>query len=439
MDPMKDGPALGWIFGLAALATLGCANLPMPFTSPLPDFTEEELREELVIFASRFTAELGTASEAIRAKTRDPQILRNTLLWRMRLVPAIQEAASVPDPQEAYASALYATALQRRFFTTGDGSQSFGPYTPIAAQTAILLEEECYSIAGKFLSEEDVERLRRDVEGFIATRSISTGDFSVPALRRTAREAKESGIFTWLIDLPMSPFRALQGVGSGAAAMHDLNDTALRFAIIVEGLPEQVRWQTDLLLYDLESRGPLEEALGALDSFAESAQRLTRSVERLPDDLTLVLSETRDPLVEVNRALLSMRELMDPLSETANQINLAGASWAELVRGDGDDENDASSGEPGRPFDIREYEATARSISDAANQLQALVAELGTVLGAPGLQTALSQVDSSVARAEAGSRGVVDHAAWRVVQLLLVFFALLLGYRWVTSRPTRVS
>ena len=120
--------------------------------------------------------------------------------------------------------------------------------------------------------------------------------------------------------------------------------------------------------------------------------------------------------------------MLEPLRLTAEQVSLAGASWGEVFARDAERDPDA------RPFDVREWEATARGIGAAAIELQALAAELGALGESRALEASLGGLGKAVSGAEAGGRRVVDHAAWRGLQLLVVSFLLLLTYRLVTSR-----
>ena len=74
-------------------------------------------------------------------------------------------------------------------------------------------------------------------------------------------QVPKQGAFAWLINLPMSPFRALEGVSSGAAAIREFNQTALQLTNRVALLPQQIRWQMELLLYDVEDRETVIQAL----------------------------------------------------------------------------------------------------------------------------------------------------------------------------------
>ncbi len=62
--------------------------------------------------------------------------------------------------------------------------------------------------------------------------------------------------------------------------------------------------------------------------------------------------------------------------------------------------------------------------------MQALVGDLHELVSTP-------EVPAVLAGIEAGGQSLVDAAAWRLLQLMLLFFALLLGYRFVSARIGR--
>jgi hypothetical protein len=88
-----------------------------------------------------------------------------------------------------------------------------------------------------------------------------------------------------------------------------------------------------------------------------------------------------------------------------------------------------SSGPPARPFDITEYTAAAAEIARAAGELRQVIA------GADEASPALAQ---SAARVNGMLREAVDHAYWRIMQLIGLLFAGGLGtalvYRGIARR-----
>jgi hypothetical protein len=138
----------------------------------------------------------------------------------------------------------------------------------------------------------------------------------------------------------------------------------------------------------------------------------------------------------VDAALRQAQQVAGPLAAAAEELRVASASWERvLTRGDGE------ARPPGRPFDIREWEATALEIQRAAASLQGLAVELKVLSESEGVVKTLggvgTTVSESVDHARASARELVDAAAWRALQLLLAFFGLLAAYRLWSARLGR--
>jgi len=124
----------------------------------------------------------------------------------------------------------------------------------------------------------------------------------------------------WLIEIPMSPFRALEGVSSGAAAIREFNQTALELTHRVQVLPEQIRWQLELLLYDVEDRETVIQALALMQGMEESADRASRAVASLPAEFGASLEASRGALADANQTIAQARGLVSADPKRGAQV-----------------------------------------------------------------------------------------------------------------------
>lgn len=405
---------------LVALA--GCASLPLrlPFTGGFErGLSREELADELNAYASRFAGTVSTAGEEIAARSDEPLIRRRTLLWKLRMTPAIQEAAFVPDPRAGYVRALAVTVMMRRYLETGDGRNLFGAEQPIATAAAELLVNDAFAIGARFLTGAELDAVRREVDHLADRFPIVGTQFSLARARQAGDAVRASNVLGEVMSLPLAPFRALQGVDSGAAAVRDFNQTARRFSTIVASLPEELRGEMLLLLFDAEELRAIRDGLAAFEQTAAGVERASLAMERLPEELRATLDEevrallagSEGPLGEAARALAEAREAAEPLRATAAELREASALWREILG-----PHDPASRDPdARPFDVREWEAAARAIGTSAVDLRGLAAELRGLSSGAGL----------------------DRLFGRAVALLVVFFALLLAYRVAVARLAR--
>jgi hypothetical protein len=420
-------------------ASLGCVQLApgglprlIPWLTEEPRsnaLTQEELREDILFYLGSFSAIVAGAADTIAEQETDPTVRKRTLFWKLHLIPHARDAALLDDPREAYAALVGVAVAQRLYLTEGDGREVFGEHQPVAVVASQRAEAELMELGSDFLTDEELERLRSDTVAFMRRRPISGRDFSVASIATTRSEAKGTGMLDWITQVPLSPFRALEGVGEGGAAIREFNDTAIRFAAVVEGLPEQVRWQSELLLFDAESREATQRALAAGDALVATADRLTAAFETLPKDVAILLEDSRGAVALANAALQNAQALLEPLRAVASELSAAGEVWERVIRPHR--EGDAP---PGRPFDIREWESALQQTSAAAGELRSLATELQVLAASDAVANTGGLVGDSVALVENRARDVVDHAAWRAAQLFVGLFGLLVAYRVLVWR-----
>lgn len=401
---------------LAVATTLACGSFRLPFMGPARIYgsamTEEELRNELSGYAARFAGIVSDAAEDITAATEQRNVRRRTLIWRMKMIPPVQEAAFSDSPQEGYLRILGISVAQSLYLREGEGRDLFGAQQQIAIDAAVQLQSDAVEIGSRFLTPERQAKVMADVEALAAKNPIVGRDFSLQRLQNARAKIQTSESLMGVLTLPLAPFKALEGVDSGAEAIRDFNATARQFSLIVAQLPDQLRTEMELLLYDVEDRETVVHSVAAIEAMAASAERASLSIERLPADVQKSLADSQGALQEANKALLTARDILVPLGQVSDNLKIAGDAWSNLFARD-------PNAPPPRPFDVREWQSTAAQIGTSANELRALATEINTLTGGTQLEAA------------------VDHATWRAAQLVALFFALLVVYRLLAWRLGR--
>lgn len=433
------------LFLLALLSTLSCSilgSVGRQVQSLYPgssDLTQSELREKLLDFSNGFGVIVTEAADRIALQTAEPKLRRLSLLWKIRMPAAAQLAASDVNPRTGYVESLTVAVAQRQYFEDGSGRSLFGEQQTVAIDAAREIEQNALRLGASFLPPAKLEDLRGDVEELAKSHPLR-GEFLRETMQAGLVRAETGGVFNDIIGLPMAPFRAIAGVESGAQAIHEFNATAAEFTEIVDQLPQRLRWQMELLSYDLQEQGGvLEHSQRSFDSVATSAERLSAVAERAPQDmretivgisaeleqrsatLSALLAEYRSAIAETGATAEKTDAVVQALERVSEQVNQAGVAWSGLVADLKAPGPPLQPGEaPPRPFDVLEYERTAVAIRDTAAEVRGLLADLDSAKGA------LSQTLATVLLRD----GVI---------LIAVFFAALLGYRWIASRiaPTR--
>jgi hypothetical protein len=398
----------------------------------------EELEGYLATYSSVFQGTVTVAADTIRANSRDPEIRRRTLLWKLRIIPLAYQTALLPDPLQSFVLLFTLASSQETYFTTGEGSQLFGNDQQTAIDAAQELKRGIEQIGARFLSPSELTRITQQVEAFSSEHPMR-GEFVVDTIQNYSEATKAGNRFTWLVGISLSPFKALQGVDAGAQSIREFNQTALRFTQIIAVLPTFLRWNLELLAFDLESHKTVESGLESFQLLAQSAQQLSAAASSMPSDLgheasqlvaqvdasqgeiKQTLEAARAALGEASGTAKSLEPVLTALDRTSEQLRQAGVAWTAMVSAVRTPTEAAAGDKTGsRPFDIQDYERTALEINRAAEQLRGLVSET---------QAASGDV----------TRRIVDHLAWRAFELVLAFFALLFVYRRIEARFARAT
>ena len=390
--------------------------------------TQQELREALLQYASRFESTVVAAADTISAGTKDPVIQRRTLRWKLGVTPVVNQAAFMSEPEAAFVAMLTVAVSMHEFLTSGTGVEAFGDQQKLAVDASAELVEAAVALGDRFLTDKELARVTQEVDALVQAQPMR-GEFVAEKVQSLVTASESSPIFDWVTAIPLSPFRALQGVDQGAQAIREFNDTAMEISRIVASMPRLIRWNLELLTLDISQQGDIEASLDSFDALASSAQSLSQTAESLPGTL-------RELLAEAERTGQSLGPLSQSLERTATAVAEAGAAWGGLVQQLDKPPKDPS--QPSRPFDIREWQQTAAQVTSAATELRAMLDSLQTLSTSDAVGVPFAQVTARIEEVEAHSRSLVNLAALRGLQLILAFFVLLFVYRriegWIARR-----
>jgi len=243
-----------------------------------------------------------------------------------------------------------------------------------------------------------------------------------------------------LLEIIPSFFDVLNPMDDASHSVDESRLLAERAFYFAKRLPRLLDWQTDSALDDLLVKPEAHQVLKEVAQAGASIDRVSRIIERVPD---LVAAERRELLAawdarqkEAGSTLREIRATFSEGKDLAAEVNTAGKSL-ELTFDALDrivnPANDGTSLERSKPFDIGDYSVAATEIAKMARDANSLVNDGNSLLTSPAWSKRQEEVSrlasDAVGHAERGSRRVVDHLAWRMVQVLVVFFGLLLLYR----------
>lgn len=359
--------------------------------------SKEELKASLNKFEEFFTSNIKQSASEVDRQSTDIKHHKLTLMYRARLTSALHNMLEQDDPLVAFIDVWALSVRLREYLESGQGAELFGVYQEVAVNSSKQIEGEIENIARTFLSEAVFEETRKNINSFASANPIQ-GTFSKTMVYATETRPDRPSPFQSVVTLPLAPFRAMEGVDRGAAAIYKFSGTADKFSEVVEELPESARWQLLLFLYELEEANMTKSFLSSLETISESSKRIAETAEKMPEQIRLETSlllediddrqanvqTTLDKTAATAKAVEELIQRTDTLSktlvETAKSIEATADSWQQAAEATTETLSIFSKKEPQEKtkdsFTINDLRAAADSITSAASEIRHLNSEL---------------------------------------------------------------
>jgi len=118
-------------------------------------------------FAVKFSRRIELVADEINAKTRDPELRRQTLLWKMNTSATINLTINHIEPMAASID-LWAMASQMTdFYTTGKGKTSFGEFQAMVVQTSQEMELQAREITRSIIAPKYFQILEPELKKWV--------------------------------------------------------------------------------------------------------------------------------------------------------------------------------------------------------------------------------------------------------------------------------
>jgi hypothetical protein len=265
------------------------------------DVSGTELRLRTHAHADRAMGVIQEAANQIIARSDDPDVRRNALLWKMNAIPAFQKAAFHYDPLVALIDVRVLTGQMIHFFEEGAGKEVFGEWQSVALKAMQTIEIDGRSMAAGFAEGETAEELRPHLRAWVEEHPIESLRFNRVSITPLLAEVTKT-----------------RGRGAGAvmgSLDEGIGDLSDRLKIYADTMPNQARWQAELLIDDLLRSGALDELF---DDFGR-LNELTGTLDELTEPLGELALEVPDLLERERQILLAtLREERRILTEFAD-------------------------------------------------------------------------------------------------------------------------
>jgi hypothetical protein len=385
---------------IAMTVALGACQKPhTPQLSDRFEAVSEDAREDVLAvqlreMAVEFAALVEEAADDIMDATDDEEMRRNALLWKMHAIPASRLALLHVEAVVGLIDGWILFVQMREFFDDGEGRDMFGEHQPMVIDVCRRLEESMANIARGISKDETVfDDWQRRVAQWAADAALDDLHFESHA--------------AWVNDYADVMTDELSVVDTIVSLEELAFDVSQRLNIYVSDLPRHARWQVEYAITEfmksarvraleaniakLQSLGELEEMKASLDRMAVQLDALTAAVDQVPD----IVSGERTHIVEMFQTELD--EVLEAVS--AERVAVQETITAERAEA---------------------FAEVDRQRSETIEEITRLVAEQRALI----IEELDRMTNTSIAAAESQLEAVVDHAFFRLVQLLVVLALL---------------
>jgi hypothetical protein len=322
--------------------------------------------------------EIERAADQIASGASEPAVKRAAIRWKIEGVPALRTALFQPNPFTAVLDTWVFTNQMADYFEKGAGRAALGASAPLAVETCRRLEEEFAKVVATFTISGDVSKARAFARQWATDHPIR---YAIQDRESTLSRVVERDVgVSWSIG---------EAVAEITTTVDDLHR---EIQIYSDHLFRQARWEAELLKVDLRA----EEALPLAERAVKSAEQAVATLDRLAPAIegaagaassapTLVASERKAVIDALHT------ELTRTLTFLQNE-RIAGLQRISQER-------------------IAALQTVSEERIAALKDLREIAASERLALG--------REIE------QAGVR-LVDHAVWRVTQLLAATFVLLL-------------
>ncbi len=360
--------------------------------------SREELRDQLNGFADYFKSHMDSTADELERQIDIKTVQMASLQMRIRTWQGLNAMLQQEDPIVAFLDVWTFCIRLRICLEEGNGSRMYGDRQRTMVDTVGDIESRIEAIGRMFLPEDLYPTTRREIYEFARNNPIRS-NYSDLVMSVSSVRKNGANPFMAIIGIPMSPFRAMEGVDRTASAVSRFTDTAARFSDIVAELPESSRWQLLMLLYEMEETELAQSLSASFARISESGERLAKTSEQLPERLReqigILLEEidqkqtnVQTTLAQTGKTAESIQAILDKTEKVSSSIESlvvriqeTADAWKRAAQATGETVAEAAQfrrpeGSPPSTFNIQDYQATAAAVTEAARELQAATVEL---------------------------------------------------------------
>jgi len=371
-------------------------------------------------FADRDVTLISDACEAIKRETPTPEGRRRAQHFKLANGTAVYDIVTSPNSLGHLVDLYVVIHLQHLVLVDeGNAGRLFGEKGAARLNTALdQVRSEIDQLAGLAMKSKRRAQLDRMIQDW---RKRNPEVEFVSGIR-FGNLPELSG--KTILEVIPSFFDVINPMDDTSRSVEETKQLAERAFYFSKRLPKLLNWQTDSALEDMLAKPDLHQVLKDVTQTSGSIDRVSRIIERVPD---LVAAERKEFLAawdarqkELRGTLAEVRGVGQAFERTFDALNRVVEPAREAARA-----------EASKPFDIADYTAAATEIATMARDAHSL---LESPAWTERQEDVSRLANETLGRAELGSRRTVNLLALRMVQVLFVFFILLVLYRVIARQ-----
>jgi hypothetical protein len=429
----------------AVLVLCDCATIRHVFHTGNTANKQAEQLQILQLRTQRFADEyVGSIVAPIRRFQESTDIAMDRLdaqNWMLSQATAAYTIASGPSPYVNVVDLVVLATLSRMVIDEDWVGERFGERAGALRDAYHRLEPGALELAKSAIPPDQIAALQQVIIEWRAQNPHVTAIAYVhfrDVASSTGRPASGgsnssfSGLFTML---GLDPFSGLDPAVREITQSRELAERTIYYA---QRVPNLLDMQVERLTFEFAVMPETKRLLADADSVSGAAGIAGRVIGEFPGVLAgereAAIRQFMDAInvetTQLRQLTIDVRAALEAGTATSTSLNTTIRALDQMVAGF---QKPAPAGgpaqSPGHPFDVTEYTAAAAEITRAAAQLQQLIA--GIDQGSPALMQAAGQATLKL-------QDLVDHAYWRIVQLiaflLLGGLGAALAYRGIVRR-----
>ena len=290
--------------------------------------------------------------------TRNRNVQRAAIEMKKFFNKKMKKFENIEDPRKTFLNTWSLIYRFQAYVTTGDGKNLFTDQQDKVKTTLteILLNYE--ATAKKHLNEKQFPAIQNDLKKYADT-------FPIKGYFQDAPEAAANGFISY-ITIPLAPFKAVGAINQSGQSMEDIAKSVAKFTEITEGLPDEIRWQLQVLAVQLQQNDILKTNTDSFKKLAETSEQLTAIVEKYPDRVS---EKVTTAAKDLDKTISKLETISKQIDDSMTRFQTSSENFKHL----GDNINSSSEK---IASSLKQVEQSSKALTAAAENVSKTVQDI---------------------------------------------------------------